>query len=76
MGNTSGFEARELVESFGSGALGTYGNACVTVGGWSSAESAGLGNCLGGCVWCFLSSVDLLVQDSEFQADYLAPRNV
>jgi len=50
MGNTSGFEARELVESFSSGALGTYGNACVTVGGWSPAESARLGNCLGGCV--------------------------
>src|SRR2546425_10774449 len=41
---------RKLVQPFGSGALGTYGNVCVEVGGWFSAESARLGNGLGGCV--------------------------
>src|SRR6266705_3397573 len=41
---------RKLVQPFGSGALGTYGNVCVEVGGWFSAESARLGYGLGGCV--------------------------
>jgi len=66
MGNACDFEARELVESFGSGAFGTYGNVRVQVGGWFSAESAGLGDGLGGCVRPLLSTIELLAQDSGF----------
>ena len=50
MDNACVFEARELVESFGCGAFGTDGNVRVIVGGWFSAESARLGDGLGGCV--------------------------
>ena len=50
MGNACSFEARELVESFGSGAFGTDGNVRVPVGGWFYAESARFGDGLGG--WC------------------------
>ena len=66
MGNACGFEARELVESFGSGAFGADGNVRVLVGGWFSAESARLGNGLGVYVWPSLSLIELLAQDSRF----------
>jgi hypothetical protein len=76
MGNACGFEARELVESFGSGAFGTNGNVRVPVGGWFSAESAWFGHSLGGCVRPFLSIVELLAQDSEFPSSLIRCRGV
>jgi hypothetical protein len=76
MGNASGFEARELVESFGSGTFGTDGNVRVAVGGWFSAEPARLGDGLGVYVQPFVSLIELLAQDSRFPKLIIGRRGV